>query len=88
MCTPNFLLGEGVEPSPKFFKSGGEGSGGWVVVRGGLTSTQCLKGECSEREGWPFSYGGKGCGFYIENKLKSEIFNEKKSLKTESFFLS
>ena len=28
----------------------------------------------------------KGCNFYVKNKLKSEIFNDKKSLQTKMFF--
>ena len=29
--------------------------------------------------------GGGGCSFYIKNKLKSEIFNDKKGLETKMF---
>ena len=39
--------------------------------RGGLTGPQLL-------EGGDFFQGG--CNFHIKNKLKSEIFNDKKSL--------
>ena len=46
-----------------------------------MTKSQFLEGGCWEREGWPLP---GGCS-YIKNKLKSEIFNDKKSLQTEIF---
>ena len=70
VCTP-FLLGEGVSLQPNFKK-----------MRRGLTGSQFLKGGCWERGG-DFFQGN--CSFYINNKLKSEIFN-KKSLETKMFF--
>ena len=30
--------------------------------------------------------GGRGCSFFIKNKLKSEIFNDKKLYKQKVFF--
>ena len=27
-----------------------------------------------------------GCSFYLKNKLKSEIYNDKKSVQTKNFF--
>ena len=51
-------------------------------MRRGLTGSQFLKGGCWERGG-DFFQGN--CSFYINNKLKSEIFN-KKSLETKMFF--
>ena len=64
MCTPPPLSAGGVEPPTKFSK------------RGGLTGPQLLQGVA-----------GKGGDFFqgvynshIKNKLKSEIFNDKKSL--------
>ena len=36
------------------------------------------------KRGWPFL--GEVAVFYIKNKLKSEIFNHKKSLQTKMFF--
>ena len=48
----------------------------------GLTRPQVLEGGCWERRG-DFFQGG--CNFYIKNKLKSEIFNDKRSLKTKMF---
>ena len=72
MCTPHlFLLGHGgggaggVSLQPNFQKGGG------------LTGPQLLEGGCWERGG-DFFQGG--CNFHIKNKLKSEIFNDKKSL--------
>ena len=44
---------------------------------GGLIAPKLLKGGCWERSG-DFFLGS--CNFHIKNKLKSEIFNDKKSL--------
>ena len=65
VCTPPFLQGGGGKPPTKFSK------------RGGLTGPTLLEGGCWERGG-DFFQGG--CNFHIKNKLKSEIFNDKKSL--------
>ena len=54
---------------------GGRGGGG-----GGVNLL--LKG-CWERGSNLFR--GRGCTFYIKNKLRSEIFNDKKSLYTKMF---
>ena len=43
-----------------------------------------FRGGCWEREGDFFQ--GRSCSFYIKDKLKSEIFNDKKSLQTKMFF--
>ena len=58
--------GEGFEPTTKFSK------------RGDLTGPQLLKGGCWERGG--FFRGRGGVQFSHKNKLKSELFNDKKSL--------
>ena len=63
----------GVEPPTKFSKRGG----------GGLTGPQLLKGVAG-KEGGDFFQGG--CNFHISNKLKSETFNDKKSLLAKIFF--
>ena len=47
--------------------------------KGGLVGSQFLEGSCC----CPFS---RVCSSYIKNKLKSEIFNYKKSLCTKTFF--
>ena len=49
-----------------------------------MTGCQFLEGSCWER-GWIFP-PGSGCIFYIKNELKSEIFNNKKSLYTVMLF--
>ena len=41
-------------------------------------------GAWQEKEGGDFSQW-VGCNFYIKHKLKCEIFNDKKSLKTKIF---
>ena len=61
---PPFLLGRGVEPPTKFSK------------RGSFTGPQLLEGVAGKEGGVTFFRGGGG---YINN-LKSEIFNDKKSL--------
>ena len=42
-----------------------------------------FKGGLPGKREATFSPGG--CSFYIKNELKSEIFNEKKSLQTKMF---
>ena len=61
------------------FSRGGGGGGEFepptrFSKRGGLTGSQFLKVGCLEREG------------DLKNKLKSELFNNKKSLSTKIFF--
>ena len=50
----------------------------------GLTGPQLLEGGCWERGGVDFFQGD--CNFHIKNKLKSEIFNDKKCLSAKIFF--
>ena len=38
------------------------------------------EGGCWETQGWLFSGEAAGYSFYIKNKLKSEIFNDKNGL--------
>ena len=70
VCTspPPVLLGRGVEPPTKFSK------------RGSFTGPQPLEGVAGKEGGVTFFRGGGG---YINN-LKSEIFNDKKSLLAKS----
>ena len=70
LCTPRFCYGGGgggVELPTKFSK-GGEGLGKTSIFRGTLLG----------KNGVTFYRGG--CNFYMKDKLKSEIFNGKKSL--------
>ena len=69
VCTlpPAFLQGRGVEFPTKFSKRGG-----------GLAGPQLLEGGCWERGG--VTSGLADCNCHIKNKLKSEIFKDKKSL--------
>ena len=58
--------------------------GGWASnqifkKRGGVDRTSTFRGGCWERWGWRFS-GRGGVQFSHKIKLKSEIFNDKKSL--------
>ena len=57
-----------MNPATKFSKSGG------------LTRPQLLEGKIfGGKEGGDFFQGGGvACNFYIEGKLKSDIFNDKK----------
>ena len=65
MPPPLFCWGREVEPPTKFSNRR------W----GGLTGPQLLEGS-----GWKRVTVHGGCSFHIKNKLKSEIFNDKKSL--------
>ena len=53
--------------------------------KGGLTGPQVLEGAAG-KEAMTFFSGG--CNFHIKNKLKSEIFNDKKVYKQKYFSLS
>ena len=67
MCTPPILPGgRGWGALPTKFSKWGD-----------LTGTQFLEDACWERVGELFQ---GGLQFYIKTKLKSEIFNKKKSL--------
>ena len=66
MCTPTLSVGR-FEPPTKFSKRGG-----------GLDRTSTFRGGCWERGG-DFFQGG-GLQFSHKNKVKSEIFNDKKTL--------
>ena len=61
---PSFCRGGGLSPQPNFQK-------------GGLEKTSTFRGCCWERGGDFFP--GEGLQFSHKNKLKSEIFNDKKS---------
>ena len=75
VCTPLLPISAGgVDPPTKFSK------------KGGLIGPQLLEESCRERGMTFFRGGGRGCNFYIKNKLKSEIFNYKKSLLAKIFF--
>ena len=50
-----------------------------------MSGSQFFEGGCLEKRGWLFS-GGKGCSFYMKNKLKTEIFSEKNVYKQKCFF--
>ena len=66
--------GGGVEPPTNFQK-------------GGLEKTLSFRRGWWETGGDLFEGGGNGvCNFYIKNKLKSGIFNDKKSLLAKMFF--
>ena len=67
-----------VHPS---LSAGGGGGGGELPTKfqkRGLTGLQFLEGGCWERGGDFFQ--GRVCNFSMRSKLKSGIFNEKKSL--------
>ena len=54
--------------------------------KGCLIGPQLLEGIAG-KEGMPFFRGGReDCNFHIKNKLKSEIFNDKKSLLAKIVF--
>ena len=59
--------------------------GGWTSYQifkkevGDLTGFQFLEG-IAKKEGRDFFHGVRKCSFYIKNKLKSEVFNNKISV--------
>ena len=61
-----------VEPPTKFSKKGG-----------GLDRISVFRRGAGKERGDLFQ---GGCNFYIKNKPKSEIFNNKKSLSIKTFF--
>ena len=67
---PLFAEGGGVEPPTKFEK-------------GGLDRTSTFRGGLLGKRGVTFFRGG---GVQLSHKLKSEIFNDKKSLYAKIFF--
>ena len=71
-------MGGVVEPPTKFSKRGWGG--------GGLAGLQLLEGNCRKRGGGRFSGGGESLQFLRKNKIKSEIFNDKKVYKQKIFF--
>ena len=73
---PPFLQegGGGGEPSTKFSK------------RVSLIGPQLFRGGFAGKEGVTFFQ--RGCNCHIKNKLKSEIFNDKKIYKQQCFSLS
>ena len=73
MCTPSFLsVWDGVEPPTKFSK------------RGHLTGSHFLGGSFGKEGGEIFQ---EGCSFYIKNKPKPEIFNDKNFFINKNVFL-
>ena len=70
-------------PTPPPFLLGGGWTSYQIFKKGSLIGPQLLEGGWWERSEWLFS---GGCNFYIKDKVKSEIFNDKKSLKTQIFF--
>ena len=74
VCTPPLSARRGgVEHPTKFQKEGG------------LDKTSLLEGGCWERGG-DFFQGEGGLQFSLKNKLKSEIFNEKKKVNKQKYF--
>ena len=72
MCNPRPLSSRGAQLPTKFSKGGG---GAW--------QGEGLEDLNFQRWGDFFQMG---CNFCIKNKVKSEIFNDKKSLQAKIFF--
>ena len=52
-----------------------------------LDGTPAFRGGLQGKREMTFFRGGRGvCNFYIKNELKSEKFNDKKSLSAKLFF--
>ena len=83
VCIPPFCWrdgGWGLSLRPKFQKKGG-----------GLTGSQFLEEVGGKEKGDFFQgAGGRavGCSFFIKNKLKSQVFNDRKVYKQKCFSLS
>ena len=80
VCTPPFPLLRGG------WVGGGGAGESWVNLLPSLRGSQSLEGSCSNKGVAFFSVSG--CSFSIKNKLKSEIFNDKKVYKQRSFSLT
>ena len=74
---------------PHFCFGGGGWGGRWtfnqIFKKGGLDKTSTFRGGLLGKRVVVFFRGG--CNFYIKNKLKSEIFNDKKKF-IKKIFLS
>ena len=66
-----------VYPSPLSAVGGVSWASNQIFKKEGLTGPQVLEGAAG-KEGMTFFSGG--CNFHIKNKLKSEIFKDKKGL--------
>ena len=53
--------------------------------RGGLEKSSTFVGGLLGKRGDFFRGGGGGCNFHMKNKLKSEIFNDKKVYQQKYF---
>ena len=51
-----------------------------IFKKRGLEPVNFYRGVAGKEWGDFFRKGGRGCNFHIKNKLKSEIFNDKKGL--------
>ena len=69
--------------------AGGEGGASLKLQpnfqKGGLDRTSAFKGRLLGKRGVTF-FWGRVCNFHIKNRLKSEIFNDKKCLWAKIFF--
>ena len=59
-----------------------------IFEKGGIERSLVFRGGLVRKRGVTFLRGAGGCDFYVKNKLKSEIFNEKKVDKEKYFSLS
>ena len=60
--------------------------GDWIShQKSGPDRISILRGRLLVKGSDYFRKGGKGCSFYIKNKLKSETLNDKKKLYTKNF---
>ena len=75
-----------VYPPPPLSVGGGGVKHPTKFKKGGLDKTSTFKGGCWEREGGFFQVEGGGEVQLSHHKLKSEIFNDKKSLLAKVFF--
>ena len=73
-CVKHFFKGIQCAPPPPTLQFLLGGSVSYPISKkGGLTGSQFLEGGCWKRGGNFFQQGGRGCSFYIKNKLQSEV---------------
>ena len=86
MSFPLSAGGTTIVDTPPFWKGrGGELPTNFSKRRGGLTGPQLLEGVAG-KEGADF-FQEAGLQFSCKNKLKSEIFNDKKKFISKNIFL-
>ena len=83
---PNFKKWGGIVAPPPSYLQGGGWTSNQIFKKGWLERTSTFRGGLLGKRGVTFFRGGGGCNFHIKSKLKSEIFNDKKSWSAKIIF--